>query len=364
VKVLIAGGGVAGAAAACLLGPECTVIERETGPHDKICGEFISAEAVHYLRRLGLDPEALGAVPVNGVRLVHRDVVASAKLPFTAYGLSRRVLDAALLERASALGAEVVRGHAVRGIAGGVAEVAGLGRFPGHAVFLATGKHDLRGARREPGRKVEDLVGLKMHLGIDPAQAAELAGHVEVIVFRGGYGGLQPIEGGGVNLCVLLERRRLLEAGQSWAGVQALLETESAHLARRLRGARALLDRPLSIYRVPYGFVHAPGTDDPPNLYRLGDQAGVIPSFSGDGVAMALHSAFAAVSAVGTADARAYHHRLRREIGGQVGRAWALYRLGRLAPGALTRGAKLWPGAMRWAARLTRVPPWALSVAE
>ncbi|MBV8915692.1 MAG: hypothetical protein JOZ05_21975, partial [Acetobacteraceae bacterium] len=192
MRVLIAGGGVAGGAAACLLGPDCVLFERERAAHDKICGEFISAEAVCYLRRLGLDPSALGAVPVHSVRLVHRDTIAEVDLPFTAYGLSRLVLDEALLERAESLGAAVLRGHAVRGIADGVAEVSGLGRFPGHAVFLATGKHDLRGARRTPSRKIEDLVGLKAHLAIDPAEAAELAGHVEVIMFGDGYGGLQP----------------------------------------------------------------------------------------------------------------------------------------------------------------------------
>jgi flavin-dependent dehydrogenase len=270
------------------------------------------------------------------------------------------VLDAALLERAAACGAEVISGHAVRGVIDGVAEVAGLGRFPGHAVFLATGKHDLRGSRREPARAPEDLVGLKMHLQIAPEQRDALAGHVEVLLFRGGYGGLQPVESGGANLCVLLERKRFIDAGQSWAGVQAVLERESAHLARRLRDAVPLLERPLSIYRVPYGFVHAPGPGDAPQVYRLGDQAGVIPSFSGDGVAMALHSAFAAVDAVRSRDAHAYHRALRRQIRGQVARASAIYRLGRAAPRAMTHAARLWPGGMRLAARLTRVPAWAL----
>src|SRR5579875_3438977 len=148
MRVLIAGGGVAGAAAACLLGPDCTVIERERGPHDKICGEFLSAEALAYLRRLGLDPAALGGEPVRTVRLVHGTAIAESPLPFPAMSLSRRVLDAALLERAEALGAEVVRGEAVRRVTDGVAEVTGAGRVPGHALFLATGKHDLRGVRR------------------------------------------------------------------------------------------------------------------------------------------------------------------------------------------------------------------------
>ncbi len=360
MKVLIAGGGVAGAASACLLGPDCVLVERETAAHDKICGEFISAEAESYLRQLGLDLASLGAVQVRSVRLVHGAKIVTSRLPFPAYGLSRRALDAALLDRAASTGAEVLRGYTVRSLTDGVADVTGLGRFPGHATFLATGKHDLRGARRNPARPPEDLVGLKMYFNLDPAQQAELAGAVEVLIFRGGYAGLQMVESGRANLCLLLDRQRFLEAGQDWDGLQAVLEAESPHLARRLHGNRRLLERPIAIFRVPYGFVHAPGPADQAGVYRLGDQAGVIPSFSGDGVAIALHSAFSAVSAHRTANAHAYHRQLQRDIGGQIARAATLYRLGRAAPGLLTGLGRLWPNAIAWAAHFTRVPPQAL----
>lgn len=351
MSVLIAGGGVAGAAAACLLGPGCTLVEREAGPHEKICGEFLSWEAAAYLRRLGVEPVALGAVPVERVRLIHGDLVAEAVLPFSALGLSRRVLDAALLARAEACGASVVRGHTVR-LQGGAPVVAGLGRFAGHDLFLATGKHELRGLRRQPDRAPEDLVGLKMYLRLAPEQAAALAGCVEVVLFEGGYGGLQAVEGGGVNFCLLLERAVFAECGESWAGVQSMLEAQSGQLRARLRGAAALLERPLAIFRVPYGFVHRNGDD---GVFRLGDQMAVIPSFSGDGMSMALHSAFRAVAGL-RGGSGAYHRRMRRDVSGQVGRAWTIYRAGRAAPGAMVRGARLWPGAMRWAARLTRLP--------
>ena len=355
LKVLIAGGGAAGGAAACLLGPDAVLVERERGPHDKICGEFLSSEAIAYLGRLGIDPVALGAAPIRAVRLIHGTAIAETPLPFPAFGLSRRTLDSALLDRAAALGATVLQGHAVRQVTNAVAEIEGLGHFPGHTVFLATGKHDLRGLRRQPQRKPEQLVGLKMYLRVAPDQAAALAGHVEVVILPGGYGGLQMVESGIVNLCLLLERDTFADAGETWAGVQSMLEASAPHLATRLRGATTLLDRPLTIFRVPYGFVHAPSATDPEGVFRLGDQAAVIPSFSGDGVSMAMHSAFAAVAGL-QGGAAAYHHRLRREIGPQVARAWTIYRAGRAAPGLLTRGARLWPGAIRWAARLTRVP--------
>jgi len=361
MEALIAGGGVAGAAAACLLGPEALLIERERVAHDKICGEFISQEAQSYLARLGLDPLALGAAQIDAVRLVHGDRVARAALPFHGLGLSRRVLDEALLARAEAAGATLLRGHAVRSVSPAGLEVDGHGRLSAPATFLATGKHDLRGARRQPCRTPEDLIGLKMYFALHPAQQADLAGHVEVLLFRGGYAGLQLIEGGIANLCLLIGRTQFKAAGGDWPGVRHDLERSCPHLGRRLAGATEALDRPLSIFRVPYGHVHAPGPEDWPGLFRLGDQMGVIPSFCGDGMSIALHSAFAAVAAHQGAGAAAYHRRMRRDLVGQIGRAGWLYRAGRAQPGLAVAAARAWPGALRWIARLTRVPPWALA---
>ena len=85
MKTIIVGGGAAGAAAACLLGPDALLIERETAAHDKICGEFLSWEAQEYLSRLGLDLTALGAVPIDRVRLVYRGQVAEAPRPSKAW---------------------------------------------------------------------------------------------------------------------------------------------------------------------------------------------------------------------------------------------------------------------------------------
>ncbi len=352
-RTVIAGGGVAGAAAACLLGPDALLIERETAPHDKICGEFLSWEAQAYLGRLGLDLTAMGAAAIGRVRLVHGDRSAEAALPFRAMGLSRRVLDEALLARATALGATLLRGHAMRGFADGALEVDGHGRIPAPHLLLATGKHDLRGLRRTPARPPEELVGLKMYLTLSPVQQDELSGFIEVLLFPGGYAGLQMVEGGRANLCLLLDRDRFATAGRDWEGVAQMLSNDCPHLARRLHGARTLLEQPLSIFRVPYGYVHA--APDMPGVLRLGDQMGVIPSFCGDGVSIALHSAFAAVAA--GEDARAYHRQMRRDVTGPIGRAGTLYRLGQAAPGLVTSAARLWPGALRWIARLTRLSP-------
>ncbi len=359
-SVLVAGGGVAGAAAACLLaqrGREVLLIEREREPHDKICGEFVSGEAVGALAHLGIDVAGLGAAPIRAVRLAHGERLATARLPFAAWGLSRRVLDESLLARAAELGAGLLRGHAIRGVdargRGLSLEVDGVGRFDAASVLLATGKHDLRGARRALDRPPEDLIGLKMYFTLAPAERDSLRGHVEIALFDGGYAGLQLVEGDRANLCLLVGRAEFDAAGRCWDGLVEALRRDCPHLDRRLAGASALLARPVSIFRVPYGWVHRPRPDDPAGLFRLGDQAGVIPSFCGDGMAIALHTAFAAAR---LGDSAAFQRRVRRDLRGQIGLASLLHRAGRAVPGAAVRGAQLWPGAVRWLARLTRAP--------
>ena len=90
---------------------------------------------------------------------------------------------------------------------------------------------------------------------------------------------------------------------------------------------------------------------------------GVIPSFTGDGMSIALHSAMVAATwHLADTGAAAYHHRLRRDIAGQIARAGALHRISTCAPGRklLIQAAKLWPAGLRLATELTRVPAQAL----
>ncbi|OYV32721.1 MAG: hypothetical protein B7Z81_12360 [Acidocella sp. 20-61-6] len=134
---------------------------------------------------------------------------------------------------------------------------------------------------------------------------------------------------------------------------------DSPYLAHILAGAEELLPQPLTIYRVPYGYIHRPNANDPTHIFRLGDQAGVIPSFTGDGMAIALHSAALAVDMFTKgADARAFHRRLSEDISGQITRAGWLYRLASMPnlQGVIFSGMQLFPASLRMAARLTRVP--------
>jgi flavin-dependent dehydrogenase len=186
-EVLILGGGVAGCAASIALarkGRNVTLIEREPAPRHKVCGEFLSGEALEDLHALGIDVASLGAVRIDRVRLAAARRAAEAPLPFPAASFTRKALDTALIAEAVAAGVRLERGRSVQTLnrtAGDVWQATlddGTTREAA-TVFLATGKHDLRGHRRpeDPQR----WVAFKMYYRLAPQQAAELAGASELM---------------------------------------------------------------------------------------------------------------------------------------------------------------------------------------
>jgi menaquinone-9 beta-reductase len=364
--VVIVGGGPSGASSACLLasrglGP--VVLERDTEPRHKVCGEFISIEAQHYLTALGIDLTALGGVSICKVRIISERGSAETTLPFEGIGLTRRTLDEALLRQARANGARVVRGSIASAITpdelGFNIRLRGAEALRAETVFLATGKHDLRMPKRPSGRSGDDLVGFKTYWRLTASQRVALERAVEIILFEAGYAGLQCVETGMVNLCLLVQQRAFEKAGRSWDRLLEHLLRESSHLRERLEGAEPLLAKPLTIANVPYGYLHRSDPAEAQGLFRLGDQMGVIPSFCGDGIAMALHTGRVAsiVYAEQGNAASAYHTRVRNDMERPIRLASRLYDLSCLRVGrlALIVACRLYPGILGTLASWTRV---------
>ena len=369
IDALVVGGGPAGATIATRLaraGREVTLLEREKGPHDKVCGEFLSQDASSYLSSLGINLRALGAVSIQAVRMADRNSLSTVTLPFPAFGLSRRVLDTALLTRAAAAGATVRLGARVVDLARNAnayrARLDDGTVVEARETFLATGKHDLRGWKRPAGLQ-NDLLAFKLYYRLAAFQARKLAGHVELVLFEGGYAGLQPVEGDRANLCLLVRRRRFAAPGHRWDNLISEIRVQSPHLEARLRGAEPCWARPLALGSIPYGHVRREGEGP----FRLGDQAAVIPSFSGDGVSVALHSAeLAAHAYLAGHDPDVFQKRLARDVGGQVLLATGLSHgmVRRSTQVALSATAGLFPSVVANIASRTRVSDRALARAR
>jgi menaquinone-9 beta-reductase len=292
------GGGLAGSAFALELarnGANVVVLESSRAPHHKVCGEFLSAEAQSLIAYLGLDLQALGASSMGTFRLVSGKNHAEAPLPFRAAGLSRYCLDEALLQAAEVAGAEVVRGVAVSTIEpeeGRVTTKGGTRSFEGSAAALATGKHNMRQFPRPPS----DMVGFKLQLRLTPSALAALENVVQLAMFDGGYIGACNVEDEIVTVCWVMHRAALQRMGTSWSKQAAHFSRQSEILGDLLQGARPEWDKPVAVAAIPYGYLRRQTIAS--NVFPLGDQLAVIPSFTGDGMAIALYSAIAAAQAI------------------------------------------------------------------
>lgn len=350
---LIVGGGLAGATLAAALaeaGRNVLLLEKTTAAHDKVCGDFLSQEALHYLAQSRVDPAALGGVPLSTVRIARRELLAEAPLPFEAVSLRRRILDEALLQHAAASGSVIRRGVGVQAISrrGTKLAVRVESNEPlcATSLFLSTGKHDVNGHPRRGGWHT-NLVAFKMYYRLSREQQHQIAHHIELILFPGGYAGLQPVDAGIANFCLLVTRQQLKRCGSNWSWLLESICDHSPHLASRLAGADPALERPLALSAIPYGYL-APSSM--PQLWRIGDQSAVIPSFSGDGMSIALHSAHLAAAMYlkgecSTAFAARLRHQLRPGITFATAISQILVRLPqtasilRLVPSLLSRTA-------------------------
>jgi menaquinone-9 beta-reductase len=356
-RPLIVGGGPAGAAAAIVLaraGQEPIVLERSAAPGDALCGGFLSWSTVSRLRILGVDPQSLGAHRVERVRLLAGELSAEARLPRRCWSLSRRALDAALLDEAAAAGALVRRGVKVVNIAESGIELVDGTTLCGGPMILATGKHELRGAGRA-GPVHDPALGLRWRLAGTERLRAMLADAVELHLFGGGYAGISIQEDGSANLCLAVRRSILVAAGGDPLNLLARLCAQHPHLARRIDAAGADPGLAQAVANVPYGWI-APHPMH--GAMRIGDQAAVIPSLAGEGMAIALASGMAAGAAVlARDDAALFQRRLARRARFPVMVAGAIARSAANPVGgkAIVGLVRLIPQLSRMAARLSRM---------
>jgi menaquinone-9 beta-reductase len=115
--VLVVGGGPAGAAAGFWLakaGHDVCVLERKAFPRDKTCGDGLTPRAVHQLREMGLEPPiAARHHRHDGLRAEAHGITLELPWPdhpvFPSYGyvVRRRDLDRIVAEHAGAAGATV-----------------------------------------------------------------------------------------------------------------------------------------------------------------------------------------------------------------------------------------------------------------
>jgi geranylgeranyl reductase family protein len=306
-EVLVVGAGPAGSAAAAALaarGRDVLLVEASAHPRPKACAEYASPRIVEELRLLGVADEAWrgNARPLTGMRVIRgADSVQvgyrDADGVRTAWGLDRLTFDAALAAHAVASGARLHELTTLESLSlrGGRVAAARV-RTPGGPLEVSC--QVLIGADGARSRVAQQLgverpvraprrLGMVAHYEGIP----ELSDHGEMHVGPGWYVGLAPLPDGNLNVGMAVAMggaarqpgRQRFEA--AIAGIPAV--------AKRLNGKRRLT--PIrGASPIGHRVAHAAG----PGWMLIGDAAGFIDPFTGEGIYRALRSARAAVEAL------------------------------------------------------------------
>jgi flavin-dependent dehydrogenase len=335
---VVVGAGPAGCAAAAAhaaRGRRVLLLEKDRLPRRKVCGELLSGRARPALDRLGVREEVERiARPISrGTLHLPSGRALAFVLPSPALGISRFVFDALLARRAAALGAEVRCGARVTalerdeggfrvrwtGAAGGPD-----GEERAAAAVGAWGRWDAldRALERRFGRERARYSGWSRDFR---RGALELGDEVLLFVFRGGYCGLSPVEGGRAHLAGVVSERLRRELGGGWEAVEAHARRSNRALDLRLGDAAPDGD---ALGTGPVYFTRKPSVSG--GAVLAGDAAGVLDPFSGEGQSSALASGLLAadeteraLAAGAPAEqlARAYEAEWRRRFGSRF--AWS-----------------------------------------
>ncbi len=308
--VLVVGAGPAGAAVAAALareGRDVVLVERGRHPRPKACAEYASPRIAEELARIGMDATwQAEAVPLAGmdvvrgqdrVRIDYHDRRGSRH----AWGLDRRTFDAALARHATAAGARLFELSSLDRLERDGEQVIGARlRTPdGPRLVRSRWLIGADGARSSVSRRLgvdrpafPRRLGLVAHYEGSP----DLADHGEMHVGPGWYVGLAPTPGGELNVGMALPLPGRGGAATRFAAAIDGIPAVAARLAglRRLTPIRGV---------APIGHRVSRAAGD--GWLLVGDAAGFIDPFTGEGIFRALRSARAAAESLRAGDAGA-----------------------------------------------------------
>jgi geranylgeranyl reductase family protein len=356
-QVVVVGAGPAGSATALHLaraGVDVLLLEKGGFPRDKVCGDGLTPRGVHQLVRMGVDIDAPGWKRSRGMRWVCRgrevliDWPSLGRYPDFGLTRSRYDFDRILAEHATAAGARLRTGVKATAplldragrITGVHAEVGPEGRpavFRAPVVVAAEGASArtalAMGLQRDTRRPMA-TAARRYYRSAARADDPYLELWADLRCSRTGrhlpgYGWIFPLGDGRVNvgLGAMPHRRH---------GAVDLRGTLDRWLARMpeewgIREENA--EGPLRGAALPMGFNRRPQYGR--GLLLVGDSAGMISPWSGEGISQALEAGEVAAETVAMALTRAQGPRREQALGRyptEIARRWGrYYRLGNLA---------------------------------
>ncbi len=295
---VVVGAGVAGCVAAHALarrGFAVLLAERDRIPRFKVCGGCLNAGALAALEGVGLgDLPSLAAAPrLERLELAAGGRVRSLALP-GGVAVRRSHLDGDLAAAAAAAGVELADGVRAElgSLANGRREVhlaGGTGRWTveGRVILAASG---LGGGflASEPVLRAKVARSSRLGAGtvLEDDASPPQDGTVRMSLAHGGYVGEVAVDGGGLVVAAALAPGLVREAGGVGRAVMRILEAADRPVPRGLAFAA---------WKATPRLTRAVARAAAERVFLVGDAAGYVEPFTGEGMAWAIESALAAV---------------------------------------------------------------------
>jgi menaquinone-9 beta-reductase len=287
VDVAIVGAGPAGSTLAALLaqrGARVALLDRDVFPRDKLCGEFLSYDALPILDGLGVlhAIDEKRAPHIERCRVVGSHRTYEFALPHAARGVSRLFFDDLLLRTAQRLGATTLDGTTATTL-----DATRVNDIEAKVVVGAWGRwgrFDQQLGRGFVRDRSHRNFGFKRHYRGQPSNA------IELYSFARGYLGVNSVEGGITNICGLVHASRLAGHKGKWDAFIETIRAEEPRLGELYARHEPAQENYLS--SEPVIFRARSAVEG--GVFMIGDASGVIDPLTGNGMAMAIQSALLA----------------------------------------------------------------------
>ena len=296
-EVIIIGGGLAGLTAAIDLSQQhvkVLLIEKEPYPRHKVCGEYVSNEVLPYLRHLGFDPYDLGAKSIERFELSTIDgKVLRARLPLGGFGISRYAFDEALANLARQSGAHILHDTVVDiKFDNDLFEIETKtnGLYHSAIALGAYGKRSNLDVKLQRGfiESRSPYLAVKAHM-----QGAFPDDLVALHNFKGGYCGVSKVENDHLNVCYITAYEEFKKHKNIEAFQQDVV-FKNTHLKKIFATSDPVFEEPLTISQISF----ANKAPIEQHLLMCGDAAGLIHPLCGNGMGMAIRSAYLAAELI------------------------------------------------------------------
>ena len=288
--VIIIGGGLAGLTNAIHLSKfnrQVLLIEKDSYPKHKVCGEYISNEVLPYLNSLGIDPINEGAKQITEVQVsTTKGNLIKGELPLGGFGMSRYFLDNLLIKKAQLNGVQVLKDSVDSIVFENevfTVRTKDSKSYQSKITIGAFGKRsklDLK-MNRKFIKKKSPYLAVKIHVeGNFPENLIALHN------FKGGYCGVSKVENNSINLCYITEYKSFKKF-KTISEFQKQVVFKNKHLKKIFEETNPVFKKPLTISQISFE------TKNPVenHIIMCGDTAGMIHPLCGNGMGMAISSA-------------------------------------------------------------------------